>query len=81
MYLILSNQLEALNLKAAQSCLTPWAPMDYTMHGNLQASLGSLSLLQGELPNQGVKPRSPALQMDSLPSELPGKPIESIISI
>ena len=26
------------------------------------------------LPNPGTKPRSPALQVDSLPSEPPGKP-------
>ena len=31
------------------------------------------------LPNPGIKPRSPALQADSLPSELPGKP-QSICS-
>ena len=28
----------------------------------------------GDLPNPGIKPRSPTLQMDSLPSEPPGKP-------
>ena len=28
----------------------------------------------GDLPNQGIKPRSPALQVDSLPAEPPGKP-------
>jgi len=28
----------------------------------------------GDLPNTGIKPRSPALQLDSLPSEPPGKP-------
>ena len=32
---------------------------------------GSLSLLQGNLPNQGIEPRSPALQGDSLPSSHP----------
>ena len=26
-----------------------------------------------DLPNPGIKPRSPALQVDSLPSEPPGK--------
>ena len=36
--------------------------------------VGSLSLLQGDLPNPGVKPRSPALQVDSLPAEPQGKP-------
>jgi len=29
---------------------------------------------QGDLPNPGIKPRSPALQVDSLPSEPRGKP-------
>ena len=29
---------------------------------------------QGVLPDLGIKPRSPALQADSLPSESPGKP-------
>ena len=29
----------------------------------------------GDLPNPGIEPRSPALQVDSLPTELPGKPI------
>ena len=27
----------------------------------------------GDLPKPGIKPRSPALQVDSLPSELPEK--------
>ena len=30
----------------------------------------------GDLPNPGIKPRSPALQADALPSEPPGKPKE-----
>ena len=28
----------------------------------------------GDIPNPGIKPRFPTLQVDSLPSELPGKP-------
>ena len=28
----------------------------------------------GDLPNPGIKPRSPPLQADSSPSEPPGKP-------
>ena len=28
----------------------------------------------GDLPSPGIKPRSPSLQADALPSELPGKP-------
>jgi len=29
----------------------------------------------GDLPNPGIKPRSLALQVESLPSEPPGKPL------
>ena len=32
----------------------------------------------GRLPNPGIEPRSPALQTDSLPAELPGNPPSSI---
>ena len=32
--------------------------------------------LQGDLPNPGIKPGSPAWQADALPSEPPGKPVE-----
>ena len=36
--------------------------------------VGSLSLSPGDLSNPGIKPRSPTLQVDSLPGEPPGKP-------
>ena len=36
--------------------------------------MGSLSLLQGDLPNPGIKPRPPALPVDSLTAELQRKP-------
>ena len=32
----------------------------------------------GDLPNPGIKPRSPTLQVDSLPSEPPGTPTPSL---
>ena len=32
----------------------------------------------GDLPNSGIEPGSPAFQADSLPSEPPGKPGESL---
>ena len=35
----------------------------------------------GNLPDPGIEPRSPALQTDSLPSELPGKPQMKGLSI
>ena len=31
----------------------------------------------GDLPNPGIKPRSPALKADSLPSDPPGKPLNT----
>ena len=34
---------------------------------------GLLFLSPEDLPNPGIKPRSPTLQMDSLPAEPPGK--------
>ena len=33
----------------------------------------------GDLPNPGIKPRSPALQADSLSAELPGKPLLKVL--
>ena len=36
--------------------------------------LGSLSLLQGNLPDPGIEPGSPPLQVNSLPAELSEKP-------
>ena len=37
--------------------------------------IGLPCLPPGDLPNPGIKPRSPTLLADSLPSELPGKPM------
>ena len=41
--------------------------------------VGSLSLLQGIFPTQGIEPRSPALQADSLPAEPQGKPKNTVV--
>ena len=38
--------------------------------------VGSLSLLQGNLPDSGIKPGSPTLQADSLPAKLTGKTLK-----
>ena len=40
----------------------------------------SRSLLQGNLPNPRIEPRSPTLQADSLPAEPPGKPKNTKLS-
>ena len=57
-------------MKVTQSSLTLCDPMDYT---GQNTGVGSLSLLQGIFPtNPGIKPRSPALQAESLAVEPPG---------
>ena len=51
-------------------------PPGSSVHGILQARIlewVAISLSRN-LPNPGTEPKSPALQVDSLPSELPGKP-------
>ena len=47
-----------------------------TVHGILQAGILEWITIPfcGDIPNSGIKPRSPALQADSLLSEPPGKP-------
>ena len=63
-------------MKVIQLCPTLWEPMDYTVHGILQARIlewVDFPFSRGS-PNPGSKPRSPALQVDSLPAELSGKP-------
>ena len=48
-----------LLVKVAQSCLTLWDPMDYTVPWNSlgqYTGVGSLSLLQGIFPTQGLNP-------------------------
>ena len=49
-------------------------PMDSTVRGILQARIVEWVHSPGDLPNPGIEPRSPALQMDSLPTEPQGKP-------
>ena len=67
----------------AQSCLTLLRP--HGLYVAFQAPLsmefssqeywrGYPFLSPGDLPDPGIKPRTPALQTDALPSESPGKP-------
>ena len=61
--------------KVTQSCLTLCDPMDDTVQGILQARIleWESSPSPGDLPNPGIEPRSPSLQVDSLPAEPQGK--------
>ena len=51
-------------------------PPGSSVHGVLQARILEWVAMpsSGDLPGPGIESRSPALQVDSLPSELPGKP-------
>ena len=71
-----------LKVKVAPSCLTLCDPINYTVHGILQARMLEWYLFPspGDLPKPGIKPRSPALQADSLPAEPPGKPKNTGVS-
>ena len=59
-----------VKVKVAQSCLTIQS-MEFSRP---EYWSGQPFLSPGDLPNPGIEPRSPALQVDSLPAEPPGKP-------
>ena len=65
-------------MKVAQSCLSLCDPMNYIVHGILQARILEWVAFSSpeDLPNPGIEPRSPALQADSLPTELRGNPFK-----
>ena len=59
------------------------SPPDSSVHGDSSGKntgVGCRTLLQGDLPNPGIEPRSPALRADSLPAEPPGKPQSTGVS-
>ena len=62
--------LNNAKLKVAQSCLTLCDPMDYRVHGILQARiLEWVAFPSSRGSSTGIEPRSPALQADSLLAE------------
>ena len=63
-------------VKVTQLCPTLCNPMGYIVRGLLQARILEWVAFPspGDLPNPGSKPRSPTLQVDSLPAEPQGKP-------
>ena len=69
-YIIMGSNLL---LSCIRLLATPWT----VVHGILQARILQWVAFPpslGDLPNPGIEPRSPALQVDSLPAELTGKP-------
>ena len=68
-------------MRVTHLCPTRWDPRDYrppgySIHGILQARIMKWEaiLSPGDLPDTRIKPGSPALQADSLPSEPQGRP-------
>ena len=64
-----------------RSCPTLCDPLDCSPPGSSVHAILQPRILEGlpfpspgNLPDPGIKPRSPTLQTDSLPTELPGKP-------
>ena len=62
-------------MKVTQLCPTLCHPMDYMVHGILQARILEWVAFwfPRDLPRPGIKPRSPELQVDSLSAEPQGK--------
>ena len=73
-----------VKVMVAESCLTlcnhtDCCPPGFPVHSpDKNTRVGCHCLLRGILPIQGSNPRSPPLQVDSLPSEPPGKPLEQV---
>ena len=65
-----------VKVKVTESCLILCDPTDYTAHGILQARILEWVAFRFSTgaSQPGIKPRSPAMQADSLPAELQRKP-------
>ena len=66
-----------MKVKVVQLCPTVCNPMDYTVHGILQARIlewVAIPFSRGS-SYRGIELGSPGMQVDSLPADLPGKPI------
>ena len=63
-----------VKVEVPQLCPILCDPMDYIVHGILQARILEWWLFPspGDLPNPGIELRSPEFQANSLPSEPPG---------
>ena len=63
-----SESRSVMSDSATHGLYSPWNSLGQNV------GMGSLFLTPGDLPNPRIKPRSPTLQADSLPSEPPGTP-------
>ena len=71
--------------EVSQSCPTLKDPMDCSLPGSSSMGFSRQDYWSwvplpspGDLPNPGIEPRSPALQADTLTSEPPGKPLDTV---
>ena len=77
MLLVLLSRFSRVRLCDPMDC-SPQAPL--SMEFSRQEYWNGLPWPPpGDLPNPGIKPRSPALQVDSLLSEPPGKPKNTVV--
>ena len=67
----LVHEMKWNEVKVTQLCPTLCDPMEFY---RLEYWSGQPFPSPGDLPNPGIKPRSPTLQADSLPVEPQGKP-------
>ena len=68
------HRVDLNSVKVAQTCPALCNPMDYTVHGILQARIlewAGVPFSRGSSQPR-IEPRSPAWQADSLPAELQG---------
>ena len=79
------TERESVCVCVAQLCPILWDSTDCSLPGSsidgiLQARILEWVLFPfpGDLPDPGIKPWSPALQADSLPSESSGKPTDTV---
>ena len=76
----LTQSVHAYSLSCVQLFMTPWTvahQVPLSMGFSRQEYWSGLPCpLPGDLPNPGIKPRSPTLQADSLPPEPPGKQLK-----
>ena len=65
-------------MQVAQLCLILCDTIDYTVHEILQARILEwvVKPSPGDLPNPGIEPWSPTLQVDPLPAEPQGHPMD-----
>ena len=64
--------IKYIEVKVAQSRLTLYKSLEFSTP---EYWSGEPFPSPGDLPNEGIEPRSPALPADSLPTEPPGKQI------